>query len=305
MYSVELSKKARKEYMNAENEIKKSCCSMPSYEMALPSYSKAYVWYKSLKENAMVIEISDKIILCNQKIKNYIGIAIQYENIADYLTMFAPVHFTDICKYYKLGYHAYLDVGNIHKSALMLIKNLKYLDKIKYDDKIKYLEIIDKTIKITGSFVETDYVYKIDILKVLFTYVVKYTDKTQTTDYMEIMIKVFRQLNQPHNIHTIMLSNILYLISNYYFEDASKMLNEYYQLDNFIITEQCEIARKILFLCNGDMQVTNLKEELDILLKNNALHMVIKEIYVKIKGINIEKIKEINKENMYKNLDIL
>jgi len=305
MDTEKLSMKAREKYMKAENEIKKGCCSAPSYETALPSYAKAYVWYKSLKETAMVIEISDKIILCNQKIRNYIGIAIQYENITDYLTMFAPVHFTDICKYYELGQRSFLEINNINKSASMLVKNLKYFDKIKCEDESKYLDIINKIINITNLFVESDYIYKIDILKIVFPYIVKYTNNSQIENFIDNMIKVFRQLNQAHNIHNTMLSNVLYLISIYDIENATKMLNEYYQLDNFIVTEQCQMARKILFLCSGDIQTLNIKEELGQLLKKNALHVVIKEIYNKIKNIDIEKIKAMNAQQMYDELDIV
>jgi hypothetical protein len=305
MDNVKLSKKAREGYIKAENEIKKTCCSEPSYEMALPSYKAVYTYYKSLKDTGMVIEISDKIILCNQKIRNYIGIATQYENITEYLTMFAPVYFTDICKYYESGYKAYLDIDNINKSASTLIKYLSYLDKMNSDDEIRYLEIIEKTMGIANGFVESDYLYKITILKTLFPYIVRYTEKEQITNFMDNMIKIFRRLNQPHNIYIMMLSNILYLTSIYDFESAKKALDEYYKLDKFIMTEQCEIARDILFLCNGDKQVPDIKIELDLLLKKNLLHPVIKEIYNKIKTINIEKIKEINTVKTYEEFDIM
>lgn len=300
-----LNKKALEEYTKAENEFKKSCCSTPSYEMALPSYAKAYTLYKSLKETTIVMEISDKIIFCNQKIRNHIGIATQYANITTYMTMFAPTYFSEICKYFELEYRSYLDIDNINRSASTLIKYLKYLDKMKYENESKYLEIINKTIKTTNLFVENEYIYKIDILKMLFSYIIRYTDKTQCCDYMKNMITIFRQLNQPHNIHNTMLSNILYLISIYEFENTTQILNEYYQQDNFILTEHCEIARKILFLCRDNIEIINVKEELDILLKRNILHVVIKEIYNKIKHIDMNKIKEINTNKMYKEFDIM
>lgn len=300
-----LNKKALEEYTKAENEFKKSCCSTPSYDMALPSYGTAYTLYKSLKETTMVMVISDKIIFCNQKIRNYIGIATQYANITTYLTMFAPTYFNEICKYYELQYRSYLDMDDTNRSASTLIKYLKYLDKMKCENESKYLEIINKTIKTTNLFVENEYIYKIDILKTLFSYIIRYTDKTQCCDYMKNMMTIFRQLNQPHNVHNTMLSNILYLISIYEFENAKQILNEYYQQDNFILTEHCEIARKILFLCKDNTEIINIKEELDILLKRNILHVVIKEIYNKIKHIDVNKIKEINMDKMYKDFDIL
>ena len=141
-----LKKKALDEYQQAEKQIQKICCSTPNYDMALVSYNKAFTYYIGLKDNPKIIEISDKIVHCNRKINNYLGIALQYEKILNYLSKdTSPIYFIKICNYFELSYKARLEINDIYKSACILITFIKYLDKINCSDDSKYLYLIKKT----------------------------------------------------------------------------------------------------------------------------------------------------------------
>jgi hypothetical protein len=285
--------KAYEEYKIAEKYFNNKCCTSPSYDMAIISYNKSYNYYKYLKDTVMVLDISEKIIICNQKISNYIGVAIQYENIINYLIINKSINYNEIIKYYEYGYNTYLFINEINKSIQILLQCLKYLEKIKYEEINKYNEIIDKIIITQNRYTEDEKLYKIDILKSLFPFIVKYCDKIKNIEYMKNMIKIFRELKQQHNIYVIMLSTIVYLISEYDFENTKTILCEFYKEDDFILSEECHIARKLYFLlCCNENLIDN--EEFNELIKNKLFNKIIREIYIKLKNCDIDKINEMN-----------
>jgi hypothetical protein len=98
--NADLRKKADVELQSANKCFSKKCCSRPEYELAVVSFKHAYIYYKALGETGYIIDITDKIIICNENIGNTIGITLQYEDFLSYMCRKFPDGYIGIYDYF-------------------------------------------------------------------------------------------------------------------------------------------------------------------------------------------------------------
>ena len=82
----------------------------------------------------MMIEITNKIIICNQQIDNILGVALQCENITNYIInskVMIP-YYSLIIEFFEKGCKAYQDMYNINKTYPYFTLYIQYLSIIHF-----------------------------------------------------------------------------------------------------------------------------------------------------------------------------
>jgi hypothetical protein len=296
-----MTQKAIDYWIQGEKYLNSSCCSTPNYESAVGLYSRAYTLYKFEKNKDLAIKCSDKIVLCHSKLNNLIGICVQLENLIDYLSTNHPESINKIKESVFKCHTTYKISSNNINACYVLIKYFKYLNKIKNSDADEHLQTLDLIISITESGM-LDLIYKKDIYVQIYKYIVKYYPSNKYTNFINDIIDVCTKLNQLNNVYNIMLSDVVYWIGKYNLQASRNNLQKYYSVSNFITTEQCELARQLIFLFDEVIVESEFKTKFSILINKMSIFLMDREIYNLISKIQINKLQELAVSEMYNDL---
>jgi hypothetical protein len=99
-----------------------------------------------------------------------------------------------------------------------------------------------------------------------------------------------------------MLSDVVYWIGKYNLQASRNNLQKYYSVSNFITTEQCELARQLIFLFDEVIVESEFKTKFSILINKMSIFLMDREIYNLISKIQINKLQELAVSEMYNDL---
>lgn len=281
---------AKKEYVKGNKDYEAACCKSPDFASAIINYDRALKKYKILMRTIEVKDIYSRLIDCNLKIYNHLGVAIKYEEFGDYLKTQDSEYF-NVIDVYQNASIMFLKIGDNVRSITVLLKLIKYMTHSNMSSNESITDVCNKTLINIDNLIKSQNHYKINFYQDIFSCVVKYLDVATTTNVIKKMIIIYNELNQLHNVHLMMMSHILFLISKNELSTAYITLNEYYSQYNFITSDECSISRNIVFVLSDIKNKHERALKFNSYIKSRIVTKINNDIYKLLKNTDVSNIK--------------
>lgn len=184
---------------------------------------------------------------------------------------------------------------NFKASVNILLKCISYYDKNDLLSDENFLKLYNRINFILNMYEDKHKIFKPDVHRTLFPHIIKHFDADISKhdliqSFIENSIEIYIELGQSHNVWPAMLSNILFLISDYQLESAKNKLDEYFKYGPFIESDAYDFAKEIITMCdNKTFSRTNITKLLGISRNRIIMNNIHGIIYKRL--INIDSLK--------------